>query len=301
FYIALKPGAMSSAQLQAASRLQAIIEVGGGFPVGVDYEQCFARGIEVLCCAPGFRNSVAEMALAMVLAGGRGLVAEHEAFRAGKEDWYSDNTSTDFSLYGQQVGFIGFGSIGRECARLMQPFAPKILAYDPWLSPEVAKEFGAELTQIEDVMRRSRCVIVAAAPTSENRGLIDARLLALMPRGGLLVVVSRAHLVDFEALEASVRMGHIRVATDVFPEEPLPQDSALRQLEGVILSPHRAAAVRGGRQLIGSMILSDIRLMLAGEEPRSLQRAQPDKVAQMVGTTQVKSNIDMATLKRSDA
>lgn len=301
FYIALKPGQMSPDQMADATKLRAIIEVGGGFPAGVDYEQCFARGIEVLCCAPGFRNSVAEMALAMVLASGRGLVAEHEAFRTGQEHWYNDNSTTDFSLYRRRIGFVGFGSIARECARLMGPFEPEILAYDPWIEPEIAKEYGAKLTGLEDVMRQSRCVIVAAAPTNENRGLIDAEMLALMPKGGLLVVISRAHLVDFDALENAVHSGRIRAATDVFPEEPLPPHHPLRSLEGVILSPHRAAAVRGGRQLIGSMILSDIKLMLQGQAPCSLQRAQPDKVAQLVGTTRVKSTFDMAALKRSDS
>jgi phosphoglycerate dehydrogenase-like enzyme len=235
----------------------------------------------------------------MVIAGGRGLVQEHEAFRRGGEHWLNDNTSTDFSLYGQQIGFVGFGSIGRECARLMAPFRPTIRAYDPWLDPDVARAAGAELTSLEEVMRRSRCVIVAATPTQENRGLVNGPMLALMPEHALLVVISRAHLVDFEAMQQAVAAGRIRVATDVFPEEPLPADHKLRSMDNVILSPHRAAAVQGGRRLIGSMIVSDLRLMLDGRAPQSLQRAQPDKVEQVAGAGRTKSTIDMASLKRS--
>jgi phosphoglycerate dehydrogenase-like enzyme len=297
-YIALRP-ALTPEQLAAASELKAIIEVGGAFPPTVDYNTCFARGIEVLSCAPGFRNSVAEMAMAMVLAGGRGLVEEHEAFRQGREHWLADNTATDFSLYGQRVGFVGFGSIGRECARLLAPFRPVIRAYDPWLAPEIASAAGAELTGLEDVMRESRCVIVAATPTRENHGLINEEMIALLPERALLVIISRAHLVDFAAMERAVAAGRIRVATDVFPEEPLPTDHPLRRMSNLILSPHRAAAVKDGRRLIGSMILADLRLMFDGKPPRSLQRAQPDKVDQVAGAARNRSTIDMAGLKRS--
>jgi phosphoglycerate dehydrogenase-like enzyme len=300
YYIAVRPN-LTSEDLREAANLKAIIEVGGAFPANIDYAQCFARGIEVLCCAPGFRNSVAEMALAMALAGGRGLVSEHELFRTGGEHWLNDNLATDFSLYNQQVGFVGFGSIGRECARLMAPFRPVIRAYDPWLPPALAAEAGAELVGLEEVMRASRCVIVAATPTSENRGMVNAELIALMPRGSLLVVISRAHLVDFPAIEAAVRSGHIRAAVDVFPEEPMPPDAPVRSLDGMILSPHRAAAVRGGRQLIGEMIVADMRAMLAGETPSRLQRAQPDRVSLVTAAARTKSSIDMATLKRSEA
>lgn len=297
YYIAAKPS-LTPAQLSDAVNLKAIIEVGGSFPDGLDYDQCFARGIEVLSCAPGFRNSVAEMALAMVLAGGRGLVAEHEAFRRGEENWLNDKLDTDFSLFGQDVGFVGFGSIGRQCAALMQPFAPVIRAYDPWLDPAIAAAAGATLVPLDEVMARSRCVIVAATPTRENRGLVSEAMIARMPRGALLVVISRAHLVDFGAMERAVAENRIRAATDVFPEEPWPRDASIRSLDGIILSPHRAAAVRGGRHLIGAMILADVRRMLAGTPPLALQRADPARIEQLVGISRPRSGIDMATLDR---
>ena len=89
FLIAARP-AVDEEVLSKASHLRCVIEVSGAFHEEIDYRACHSRGIEVLSCAPGFRQSVAEMGLAMLLAAGRGLVAEHEAFRSGSERWLDD-------------------------------------------------------------------------------------------------------------------------------------------------------------------------------------------------------------------
>jgi len=103
-----------------------------------------------------------------------------------------------------------------------------------------------------------------------------------MPRGTLVVVISRAWCVDFDALVEHALSGHIQVATDVFPYEPLAADHPLRRLRGVILSPHRAAAVKGGRHLIGDMILHDVRAILDGSPTRQLKPVARDQVESLV-------------------
>lgn len=277
FLVAARPE-MDRRRLAEARQLKAIIEVSGRFPETVDYQACFEFGVEVLSCAPGFKQSVAEMALGMMIAGGRGIVQEHEAFRAGYEHWLADNAATDFSLYGQSIGFIGFGSIARELTRLLTPFAPRILAYDPWLTREDVAALGVELMDLDDMIGNSRCVIVAATPTDENKGLVDERIIRLMRKGTLVVLISRSHLVDFDALTRAAREQHIRLAIDVFPVEPVPMDDPIRSLPNVLLSPHRAAAVEGGRRLIGEMIADDVTAMVEGRPAAHLQRARPQFV-----------------------
>ena len=117
--------------LDRAPNLLACLEVAGSFPPSLDYDTCFARGIEVLSCAPAFRRLVAEMTLGFVIAGARGIVDGHEAFRQGTETWPGEDARFDFSLYGQTVGFIGFGSIAQECNWLLAPFGCDVLVYDP--------------------------------------------------------------------------------------------------------------------------------------------------------------------------
>lgn len=284
--------------LETARNLKMVIEVEGAFPDTIDYALCAERGIEVLCCAPGFRQSVAEMGIAMALAGARGLVNEHEAMRAGTEHWLDDRNGRDFTLYGASVGFIGFGQIAQEMSRLLAPFRARLLGFDPWLPESVAEDHGLELASLDTVLGQSRCLFVTAVPTAENYHLLNAEKLALMPQGALLVLLSRAHLVDFEAMRHAVAVGRIRAAVDVFPSEPAGLDDPIRLEKNVILSPHRAAAVPGGRHLIGEMILSDIRNYVAGQSVRLLSRADPHRVALLAGVGDAAATEKMA-LERS--
>ena len=274
--------------LDRAPNLLACLEVAGSFPPSLDYDTCFARGIEVLSCAPAFRRLVAEMTLGFMIAGARGIVDGHEAFRNGTETWLGEDERFDFSLYGQTVGFIGFGSIAQECNRLLAPFGCDVLVYDPWQDADALASQGVTAMALNDVVARSRCLVIAASPTDENFHLIDGDAFSLMPKGALLVLISRAHLVDFAALQTAIEQQRIRAALDVFPAEPVPPDDPIRAWPNTILSAHRAAAVHHGRREIGRMVVDDIASMINGEAPRHMQRANESRVQQRVGAVTVR-------------
>ena len=276
--IASRP-ALSANDVANAPNLKAVIEVSGAFHGELDYAACFERGIEVLSCSPGFRQSVAEMGLAMILSGARGLIAEHEAFRVGREAWLDDRSATDFTLYRQQVGLVGYGNIARELHRLLAPFASDVSFFDPWVD-ETSDAHKCETLEV--LFAENRVVVVTATPTAENRHAIDANLINRLHPGALLVLLGRAHVMDFEAALAAANSGHIIFATDVFPSEPVPMDHAMRKYKNVIFSPHRAAAVPGGRRLIGELILHDVEAILGGSSVRRLQRANPATVGALV-------------------
>lgn len=278
FLVAARP-IIDEEMLRKAPQLRSVIEVSGAFHEEIDYRACHSHGVEVLSCAPGFRQSVAEMGLAMMLAAGRGLVAEHEAFRSGRENWLDDRSSTDFSLFRQSVGFVGYGNIARELHRLIEPFQPSVAAYDPWLSrfPD-----GVTAMSLKNLFETCRIVVVTAVPSEDNAGLIDTDAINSMSRGSALILLSRAHVIDFAAALSAARTGKITLATDVYPSEPVPQGDAMRSNPGVIHSPHRAAAVPGGRQLIGDMILHDVKSILNGRSERHLLKADVDRVSELV-------------------
>lgn len=283
-YVAARP-ALTRDQIARARRLRAVVEVAGAFHDDLDYEACFERGIEVLSCSPGFRYSVAEMTLAMILAGGRGLVQQHEAFRAGDEAWVDDLPDTDFTLHGCPVGFIGFGHIARETHRLLAPFAPVVRAYDPFVTDI---DTGVEFCDMQTLVTRSRVVVVSTAPSPATREILSAELIDALQPGALVVLISRAYCVDFPALLAAAASGRIRAAIDVFPREPVPADDPLRSIPNVILSPHRAAAISGGRWPIGDMVFDDVRALLRGDPTRRLKVADP---AQIAGLTEAQREI----------
>jgi phosphoglycerate dehydrogenase-like enzyme len=265
--------------LQRAGKLTAILDVGGGFPgPELDYEACFARGIRVLGSAWAFGPMVAEMALAMALASCREIPAGDAAMRSRNEKWLRAGNATTFSLYDQPVGFIGCGGLARSLRPLLEPFRCRILAFDPWLTNAYIRADGYEPVGLEELLSHTRFVFVLAVPASENRALLDRARLELLAPNSVLVLVSRAHLVDFDALTEMVLAGRFRAAIDVFPEEPLPPDHPIRQASGAVLSAHRAGSVREGLWEIGRAVVDDLEAIVAGLPPRRMQQAIPELV-----------------------
>ncbi|MDW3225374.1 MAG: NAD(P)-dependent oxidoreductase [Paracoccaceae bacterium] len=284
--VAAKP-MLTAAELAGAHQLKAIIEVSGTFQDGIDYGYCFENQIDVLSCSPGFRYSVAEMTLGLMLAGCRGIVEEHERFRDNRERWLRDNIGNEFMLYGQSIGFVGYGEIARELTRLLAPFAPQIKAFDPWLKASGTAPDDIQFCALDEVMSTCRVVVIAATPTDENYQLISRKLIARLPKGALVVLASRAHLVDFDALLEAAETDHIRFASDVFPVEPVARTSRYRSARNVIWSPHRAAAVEGGRHPIGDMIVQDCANIMAGTPDRALKPADASTVDKIIRAPRV--------------
>lgn len=274
--------------LDDAPNLRAILTVSGGWPPELDYARCFERGIRVLSAAPAFAGAVAEMALALALASSRDLVAEDRIVRDNRERWLSSaGTLGTFLLSGKRVGFVGFGNIGRRLRALLEPFGCELCAYDPWLTDAYLKDERVEPTNLERLLETSRVIFVLATPTTENRALLSRELLELVQPDAVLVLVSRAHVVDFEALTELVLDGRFRAAIDVFPEEPLDPEHPIRTAPGVVLSPHRAGLVQEALWEIGRRVVDDLEAIVKGLPPRRLQAADREVATRYVRTTQV--------------
>lgn len=112
--------------------------------------------------------------------------------------------------------------------------------------------------------------------------LLSAERLTLLPEGALVVLLSRAQLVDFDALTAQVRAGRLRAAIDVFPTEPLAPDHPIRGASGALLSAHRAGSVAEGLWEIGQMIVNDLEALLRGLPPSFLQNGEPELLRRYV-------------------
>lgn len=274
--------------LEDATSLQAILTVSGGWPPELDYGRCLARGIRVLSAAPGFAGAVAEMALGLALACSRDIARGDRAMRSSEERWLSAADGLDtFLLSGKRAGFVGFGNIGRRLRELLEPFHCELLAYDPWLTDAYLREEGVEPTSLEHLLGSSRVVFVLATPTSENETLLSRTRLELVGPDAVLVLVSRAHVVDFEALADLVLAGRFRAAIDVFPEEPFDPEHPIRTAPGVVLSPHRAGLVQEALWELGQMVVDDLEAIARGLPPRRLQAAEPELVTRYVRTTQL--------------
>jgi phosphoglycerate dehydrogenase-like enzyme len=268
-------------RLSRATKLRAIVNVEGNFLPNVDYAHCFRQGIRVLNVSPVFAEPVAEAALGMAIDLARGISSADRRFRNESERYGLDANRDAFSLYDAPIGFIGLGDLGRAILPLVAPFRGKVRAFDPWLPAAYVESLGCTPASLEEVLRESRVVFVVAGVTSQNQGFLTREQFQSMPHGAALVLVSRAGVVDFDAMLDAAAQGQILVATDVFPEEPLPKGHRARSVDNVLLSPHQAGALDAVLREIGRRALADIELIARGLPPVMCKIAQPETVGLM--------------------
>jgi phosphoglycerate dehydrogenase-like enzyme len=266
----------------AGDSLRFVYEVAGGLAhPGFDYETCFERGIEVGGCAPAFGPAVAEMALALTLDAARLVSQGDRAFRVGEERWLHAGNEGAVTLFGKTFGFLGAGGLSASLQKLLEPFGGRFIAYDPWLDPARLAERSIEAVGLQELFSRSDVVFVLAVPTPQNRQLVSRELMGLLGPLDILAVISRSHLVDFEALTDLVLDGRFRLAIDVFPREPLDRDHRIRRVPNAVFSAHRAGAIPEALHEIGVMVVADLEAGLAGREPTRMQYATPDLIARL--------------------
>jgi phosphoglycerate dehydrogenase-like enzyme len=280
---------LSTERLRSAINLRAIFNIEGNFLPNVDYAHCRSRGIRVLNISPVFAEPVAECALGMAIDLARGITRADLAFRHNEEQYGLASNREAYSLHRQTFGLIGFGDLGRALLPLLRPWGGRILAYDPWLSPLYIRSHGCEPQTLEEVLTQARVVFVVAGATAQNQRFLGEDQFALMQQGSIVVLVSRAGVVDFDAMLAHADSGHIRVATDVFPTEPLPPGHFARIARNVLLSPHQAGALGHVLYEIGRFVVSDSELIARGLPAVTCREAQPETASQYCGMPVTKS------------
>ncbi len=267
--------------LSRAKKLKAIFNVETNFLDNMDYDFCFAHGIHVLTTGKVFAVPVAEIGLGLALSLERNICGADRDFRAGKELWGGNGNQEARLISGGNVGFIGFGDLGKALHRLLAGFRARIRVFDPWLPAGLLQDAGVDPSSLDEVLTQSNVIFVVASVTSDNGGFLGAAEFSKMRKGASFVLLSRAGVVDFEALMSAVKSGHIRAASDVYPEEPLPADHPVRTLEGFILSAHRAGALDIAFKQMGKMVLDDMDLMMRGLPPVISRRAERETVRRM--------------------
>jgi len=184
---------------------------------------------------------VAEAILGFMLSGLRDLPWFNAAMHAG-ESWPRD-LSRIRPLIGARIGFVGLGTVGRELLNLLAPFGVKVRIFDPYIEDEALEPWPfASRAPLETCLAEVDVVSLHASRTKETVGLLGANELGCMRDGALLINAARGALIDETALLRELQSKRISAVLDVYAEEPLPVNSALRSLENVILTPHMAGA-----------------------------------------------------------
>ncbi len=269
-------------RLDRAPKLKAVFNVESNFLPNIDYQECHRRGIHVLSTAPVFARPVAEMALAMALSLARRIHEADAAIRRGEETLYGEGDNYDsILLSGRTLAVVGCGNVGRALLPLLKPFGGEILVHDPWIHPSTLRELGVRPASLDTCFEQGAAVFLCGAVTTENEGVIGKRYFDKMRSGSLLLLISRAGMVNFDELVAAAVSGHIRVGIDVWPDEPIPVNHPARIAPNTLLQAHRAGNIPEIWPEMGYRVVDDLEQILRGLPPQRCQRAQWETVAKL--------------------
>ncbi|MEU1284742.1 D-glycerate dehydrogenase [Kitasatospora sp. NPDC005856] len=231
----------------------------------VDVAACAERGVLVTNTPGVLTTATADMAWALLLAATRRLGEGERLLRSGTPWTWAPNFLLGLELAGTPLGVLGMGRIGRAVARRARAFDMPVSYHNRRELPAEQAE-GADWKPLEDLLATSTVLVVTCPFTEGTRHLLDARRLALLPRGAVVVSMT-AGVVDEEALAAALESGALfAAAVDNFEHEPAVPSALLAQ-ERAVLAPHLGSATVRTRQAMGGLAVDNVLAVLGGSAP----------------------------------
>src|SRR5688500_1268165 len=255
--------------LQRAGRLRVIGRAGVGTD-NIDIPAATALGIAIINAPAGNTVAVAELFFGALISLVRHLPRAVESMRAGRWD---RSALLGSELRGRSLGIVGLGRIGGEIATRGRAFGMTVSAYDPYVTDERFDLLRSRRAgSLDELLRESDVLTVHTPLTSETRDMIGESELAILPAGAIVANLARGGIVGETALQNAVASGKLGgVILDVFTQEPLSEDSPLRKIENVILTPHLGASTAEGQRNVAVDVCAAVRdALLSGELSRAI-------------------------------
>lgn len=252
------------ALLEAAGVLRVVGRLGVGLD-NIDLEACKQRAVAV-CPATGANDAaVAEYVIATA------MILLRDAYAAGTEviaGAWPRQRCMGREVGGKVLGLIGFGGIARETAQRAHALGMRVMAHDPFVAKTDSAWNDVERSELEDLMANADVVSLHLPLTDDTRGLLDARKIAGMKKGAVLINTARGGIVDEDAVVESLRAGHLAgAAIDVFESEPVTADSGTRfaGLSNLVLTPHIAGVTQESNVRVSAVTAENVRKVLSGK------------------------------------
>jgi D-3-phosphoglycerate dehydrogenase / 2-oxoglutarate reductase len=242
--------------LDAANTLRVIGRAGVGVD-NIDVSAATIRGVVVMNAPDGNTITTAEHTVAMLVSLARSIPQASSSLKSGSWD---RKKFIGVELQGKTLGIVGLGRIGRVVASRARAMGMLIVAYDPFIAPEQARDLEIELAPLDEVFSRADFLTVHTPLTSETRGLINRDALSRMKQGARIINCARGGLIDEDALYEAITNGSIAgAALDVFSEEPPPPDHKLLHLDQVIVTPHLGASTKEAQEGVAFTVAEQMR------------------------------------------
>ena len=233
----------------------------------IDLEAAQKRGLPVLATPDVLSDSVAEMAILLMLGAARRVQEGDRLLYSGQWKGWTPTQLVGIEVTGRRMGILGMGRIGRTIARRARGFDMAVHYHNRQrLTPDLEQGATHHAT-LDGLLAASDVLVLAAPSTPETRGLINARTIAAMPLGAIVVNIARGDLIDDGALIAALQSGRLAAAgLDVFNGEPQ-LDERYKRLPNVFLQPHQGSSTLTARLAMGQILLDGIDAHFAGKRP----------------------------------
>lgn len=254
---------VSAEVFAAGKKLQAVGRAGVGVD-NIDLNAATERGVIVVNAPLGNTISAAEHTVGLMLALSRNIAQADASLRGGA---WARSAFAGVEVRDKTLGLIGLGNVGSEVARRAKGLDMRVIAYDPFVSPERAAQLGVELIESQDeVIRQADFLSLHTKLTDETRNMIGKREFSMMKPTARLVNTGRGELVDLDALVEAVEAKQIAgAALDVFPEEPPAMESAFLHSPNIIVTPHLGALTAEAQERVAIDVAKQILAILRGE------------------------------------
>jgi D-3-phosphoglycerate dehydrogenase len=246
-----------TAELMAASPELRVIGRAGVGVDNIDVPAATARGIVVMNAPDGNTITTAEHTMALLIALARRVPQANSSLRAGR--WERKNF-IGVELQGKTLGIVGLGRIGRAVSSRARAFGMRIVAFDPFIAPDQARDLEIEVAPLDEVFARADFLTVHTPLTAETRGIIGNEAFAKMKKGVRVINCARGGLIDEGALVEAIKSGVVAgAALDVFTQEPPPSDHPLLCLDEVIVTPHLGASTTEAQEGVAFTVSEQMR------------------------------------------
>ncbi len=265
----VRSGTQVDAEMIAAGPNLKVIGRAGVGTDNIDLHAAEQRGIAVVNTPEANTLAAAEHAFALMLATARRVTESHNSLAAGEWD---RKQFTGVQLAGATLGLVGFGRIGRAVGRRALAFEMAVLATDPYIAPETAREHGASMVELNELLAASDFVSLHAVAQTDGSALLDAAALAVIKPGAIVVNAARGSLIDAAAAREALDDGRLGgLGIDVYDPEPPSVDHPLIGHPRVVHTPHLGASTGAAQRDVSVQVVAKILAALRGEPVENIQ------------------------------